>query len=70
MLSAYRVLDLTDEKGLFCGKPMGDLGADVIKIENPGGDSARNIGPFYHDQIDPEELVLVRLQYSKKGHHP
>ena len=42
MLSPYRALDLTDEKGFFCGKILGDLGADVIKIEPPGGDAARN----------------------------
>ncbi|HEX9896375.1 MAG TPA: CoA transferase [Dehalococcoidales bacterium] len=58
MLSPYRVLDLTDEKGFFCGKLLGDLGADVIKIEKPGGDPARNIGPFYHDEPDPEKSLL------------
>ncbi len=36
-LASYRVLDLTDEKGLLCGKVLGDLGMDVIKIEKPGG---------------------------------
>ena len=50
MLSPYRVLDLTDEKGFLCGKLLGDLGADVIKIEKPGCDPARNQGPFYHDE--------------------
>ena len=46
MLGAYRVLDLTDEKGIYCGQNLGSLGADVIKIERPGGDPSRKIGPF------------------------
>jgi crotonobetainyl-CoA:carnitine CoA-transferase CaiB-like acyl-CoA transferase len=32
-LAALRVLELADEKGQFCGKLFGDLGADVVKIE-------------------------------------
>ncbi len=68
MLSPYRVLDLTDEKGLLCGKLLGDLGADVIKIERPGGDPARNIGPFYHDEVDPEKsLFWWAFNTSKRG---
>lgn len=68
MLSPYRVLDLTDEKGLMCGKIMGDLGADVIKIEKPGGDLSRNIGPFWHDQPDPDKsLFWFALNANKRG---
>ena len=68
MLGPYRVLDLTDEKGLLCGKILGDLGADVIKIEPPGGDPSRNIGPFYHDEPDPEKsLHWFALNTSKRG---
>ena len=37
LLSPYRVLDLTDQRGLLCGKILADLGADVIQIEPPGG---------------------------------
>ena len=48
-LSGLRVLELSDEKGQFCGKLMGDLGADVIKIEPPGGQNTRSVGPFYKD---------------------
>ncbi len=58
MLSPYRVLDLTDERGLLCGKILADLGADVIQVEPPGGSSARNIGPFYHDDVDPEKSLF------------
>jgi len=68
MLSPYRVLDLTDEKGLLCGKLLGDLGADVIKIERPGGDPARNLGPFYHGEADPEKsLFWFAFNTSKRG---
>jgi len=58
LLESCRVLDLTDPKGMYCGKLLGDLGADVIKVEPPGGDPARNIGPFYGDEPHPERSLL------------
>lgn len=68
MLASCRVLDLADEKGLLCGKILGDLGADVIKVEKPGGDPARNIGPFYKDTCDPEKsLYWFAFNTSKRG---
>ena len=68
LLSPYRVLDLTNEKGYLCGKILGDLGADVVKVELPGGDPARNIGPFYHDTPDPEKsLYWFAYNTSKRG---
>ena len=57
MLSSYRVLDLTNEKGFLCGKALGDFGADVIKIEKPGGEPDRNKAPFYHDIPDAEKSL-------------
>ena len=56
-LLPYRVLDLTDEKGFFCGKILADMGAEVIKVERPGGDRARNIQPFYHHVPHPEKSL-------------
>jgi len=58
LLSPYRVLDLCDEKGVVCGRILGDFGADVIKVESPGGDPCRNIGPFYHDIPHPENSLF------------
>ncbi len=58
MLSPYRVLDLTDERGLLCGQILADLGADVIAVEPPGGSSARRIGPFAGDVPGPERSLL------------
>ena len=57
MLSPYRVLDLTTERGLLCGQILGDLGADVIKIEPPGGSPARWLAPFYHDEPHPDRSL-------------
>ena len=45
-LAGLRVLDLSDLKGQLCGRMLADMGADVIKIEPPGGDASRRIGPF------------------------
>lgn len=50
LVEGCRALDLTDQTGLLCGRVLADLGADVIKVEKPGGDRARDIGPFYHDK--------------------
>src|SRR5215470_3132799 len=67
-LSPYRVLDLTDELGFLCGKILGDLGADVIKIERPGGDPARMLGPFFQNQPDPEKsLYWFGFNNNKRG---
>jgi crotonobetainyl-CoA:carnitine CoA-transferase CaiB-like acyl-CoA transferase len=48
-LAPYRVLDLTDERGLLAGMMFGRLGADVIQVEPREGSSARKLPPFAHD---------------------
>lgn len=63
-----RVLELADEKGQWCGKLLADLGADVIKIEPPGGSPERQIGPFYEDVPGPERsLRFWHYNTSKRG---
>ena len=41
MLSDYRILDLSDERGALCGQLLADLGGHVIRIEPPGGSPMR-----------------------------
>lgn len=65
-LSPCRALDLTNEKGYFCGRILADLGADVIKVEPPEGDPGRNIGPFYHDIPDKEKSLYFFAYNTNK----
>ena len=47
-LEGVTVLDLTsDIAGSYCTKLFADFGADVIKVEPPGGDPSRSVGPYY-----------------------
>jgi crotonobetainyl-CoA:carnitine CoA-transferase CaiB-like acyl-CoA transferase len=67
-LAGLRTLELADEKGQFCGKLLGDLGADVVKIEPPGGEPSRHVGPFLDDIPHPERsLSFWYYNTSKRG---
>jgi benzylsuccinate CoA-transferase BbsE subunit len=67
-LAGLRVLELADETGQFCGKLLGDLGADLVKIEPPGGEPCRHIGPFLDDVPDPNRsLSFWSYNTSKRG---
>ena len=57
LLSGCVGLDLTDEKGFICGEILCELGAEVIKVEPPQGDRSRNIGPYWHNEADPEKSL-------------
>src|SRR5215475_3357346 len=66
--TGLRVLELADETGHFCGKLLGDLGADVVKIEPPGGERCRRVGPFLEDIPHPERsLSFWYYNTSKRG---
>lgn len=65
MLSPYRVLDLTNERGLLAAQILSDLGADVIQIEPPGGSSARRIAPFFPDVEDELERSIFWAAYTR-----
>ncbi len=66
-LEPYRVLDLTEGGCLIGARMLGDLGADVIKIEPPGGSPSR-IAPFYRDIPDAEKsLFWFAYNANKRG---
>jgi crotonobetainyl-CoA:carnitine CoA-transferase CaiB-like acyl-CoA transferase len=66
--AGLRVLELADEKGQFCGKLLADLGADVVKIEPPGGEPCRHVGPFVDDIPNPDRsLSFWYYNTSKRG---
>ncbi|MCW2604008.1 MAG: subunit of succinyl-CoA:benzylsuccinate CoA-transferase [Pseudonocardiales bacterium] len=48
-LSAVRVLDLADHRGLMAGRMLADLGADVVQVEPPKGNEARQRAPYGPD---------------------
>jgi crotonobetainyl-CoA:carnitine CoA-transferase CaiB-like acyl-CoA transferase len=58
LMAGYRMLDLSDEKGMLCGKIFADMGVEVIKVERPGGDPARSLPPFHRDEPDPEKSLF------------
>lgn len=51
-LHGLRILELCDETGSFAGKLLGDAGADVVKLEPPGGERSRHVPPFAGDIED------------------
>jgi benzylsuccinate CoA-transferase BbsE subunit len=56
-LAGYRVLDFADEKGQLCARLLGELGADVIKVEPRDGDPTRHNGPFFRGENGPDTSI-------------
>jgi crotonobetainyl-CoA:carnitine CoA-transferase CaiB-like acyl-CoA transferase len=58
-LDNVTVLDLTHHiAGPYATRLLADFGANVVKIEQPGGDLARKLGPFQGDETNPERSGL------------
>ena len=68
MLSPYRVIDLTSGGASLCGQMLADLGADVVLIEPPGGNSSRRERPFRNNVPDPNQsLAFWSVNRGKRG---
>lgn len=60
------VLDLTDQKGMYCGKFLASMGAEVIKVEPPCGCTERRFGPFADDIPEPERSLYFWYRNTGK----
>lgn len=68
-LDGVKVLDLTHHiAGPYCTKLLADFGATVTKVERPGGDPARAMPPFYHDEPGVDKsLLFLYLNTNKQS---
>ena len=67
-LAPYRVLDLTTEMGVLCTRLLAGMGADVIRIEPPGGHPTRRLGPFLDGIAAPERsLYWLQMNAGKRS---
>lgn len=67
-LGGLRVLEIGNELGEYCGKVLAGLGADVVRIEQPGGDETRSNGPFHHDTPHPDRsLYFWHYNFGKRS---
>lgn len=67
LLSPHRVLDLSGPLGFLTGKILADLGADVIKVERPGGDPSREWPPYRQRGGRRESLYWAAFNANKRG---
>lgn len=68
-LEGIRVVELGElVSAPYCARLFADFGADVVKVEPPGGERARRWGPFPGDRPDPERSGLfLSLNTNKRG---
>jgi crotonobetainyl-CoA:carnitine CoA-transferase CaiB-like acyl-CoA transferase len=65
-LQGVGVLDLAGGQGSFSSRLLADLGARVIKVEKPGGDPSREIGPYLGSSPDPEKSLFFFFNNANK----
>lgn len=65
-LEGVRIVEFTDACGSYCGRLLADLGAEVIKVEPPGGGMQRHTPPFYSGLPAPDNSIAFWVQNTSK----
>jgi len=65
-LRGLRVVEFCDELGSYCGRLLGDLGAEVIKVEPPGGGRQRQTPPFVANREDADWSLAFWVHNTSK----
>lgn len=65
-LEGVRVVEFTDELGSYCGRLLADLGAEVIKVEPPGGGLERRTPPYFHGIESPDTSLAFWVHNTSK----
>lgn len=64
-LAGVRIIDMTTVlMGPYASQMLGDMGADVIKVESPQGDLVRNLGPMQHEHMG---ALFLHINRSKRA---
>ena len=66
VLEGVRVVELADERAEYAGLLLAGMGAEVIKVEPPGGAPTRSIGPFFGDTAGPGRSLFFALHNRAK----
>jgi crotonobetainyl-CoA:carnitine CoA-transferase CaiB-like acyl-CoA transferase len=65
-LEGVRVVEFCDEIGAYAGRLLADLGAEVIKVEPPGGGRQRHTPPYYRDTVTPDTSLAFWVHNTSK----
>ncbi len=65
-LAGLHVVEFTDEIAAYGGRLLADLGAEVTKVEPPGGGRLRHTPPFYHGESDPDSSIAFWVYNTSK----
>ncbi len=66
-LAPYRIIDLTREMGAVCTRMLAGLGADVVRVEPPGGDPTRQRGPLIEGEGERLSAWWAQMHAGKRS---